>query len=60
MRHNPWCQSNGTEYEDFLWDRIEQGDLMNADTGQPNEQDEMIAEIECTETRQDGSYTYTD
>ena len=29
------------------------GDLMNADTGQPNEHDEMIADVEFTKTRKD-------
>ena len=49
--HNPQCEANGTEYKDFLNDIVEQGDLLNADTAQPDERDKMIAEIECFETR---------
>ena len=51
MMHNPQCDTNGTEYKDFLADIVEQGDLLNADTAQPDERDKMIAEIECFETR---------
>ena len=51
MMHNPQCEANGTEYKDFLADIVEQGDLLNADTAQPDERDKMIAEIECLETR---------
>ena len=51
MMHNPQCEANGTEYKDFLTDIVEQGDLMNADTAQPDERDKIIAEIECPETR---------
>ena len=51
MMHNPQSEANGTEYEDFLADIVEQGDFMNADTAQPDERDKMIAQIECFETR---------
>ena len=51
MKHNPQCEANGTEYKDFLADIVEQEDLLNADTAQPDERDKMIAEIDCFETR---------
>ena len=51
MMYNPQCEADGTEYKDFLADIVEQVDLLNADTAQPDERDKIIAEIECFETR---------
>ena len=56
IMHNPQCEANGTEYKDFLADIEEEEDLINADTGQADERDKMIADIECFETRKDARW----
>ena len=56
MQHNPQCEANGTEYKDFLADITEQEDFMNADFRQPDERDEIVAEIECPEARRDARW----